>query len=86
MESTVDLVAAEDVTLLAFGEEKADTLFSVPDMLAAPVKAGQHVGYAEFTTQSGTVMRRVNLLAAKDIPSAGWGDFVQHLMRAWLHM
>ena len=85
MERAVDLIAAADAALLSFGEDKAQTVLNVPEQVAAPVKAGQVIGHVEYTTESGSAIAKVELLAAKDIPAAGWGDFVRHMLKAWVH-
>lgn len=85
LESKVDIVAAEELSLIMEKgtEQGITTKVEAPDILHAPLKKGDSVGKI-IAEKNGEVIGEVNLVVAKDIPKAGIVDIVKKLISSWL--
>lgn len=84
MQRAVDAVSTKTVVLLL---EKGDIWTvspELPESVAAPVKQGDIIGYAVYSSQNGMQTVRVALAAAQDVGAAGWGELIAAIMRAWV--
>lgn len=85
MKRAVDAVSTRKVVLLV---KKGDAWAVTPDLpesVSAPVKKGDIIGYAVFSSEQGAQQVRVALAAAQDVGKAGWGEFITAIMRVWVH-
>lgn len=85
MKRSVDAVSTKTVVLLMkMGDVWAMTP-ELPEQVGAPVKKGDIIGYAIYSSQEGAQEVRIALAAAEDIGEAGWGELITAVMRAWVH-
>lgn len=85
MKRTVDAISTKNVVLLIKkGDAWAATL-ELPEHIGAPVKKGDIVGYAIYSSQEGADTIRVTLAAAENIGEASWGEFITAVFRVWVH-
>ncbi len=85
MKRAVDAVSTRNVVLLI---KKGDTWAmtpEVPEAVNAPVKKGDVIGYAIYSSEQGAEALRIALAAAEDIGKAGWGELILFVLRAWVH-
>ncbi len=85
MKRAVDALSSQTLVLLI---EKGDAWGATPDLpesVNAPVKQGDIVGYAVYSSQKGGEAVRVPLCAAEDVGAAGWGELIAAVLRAWVH-
>lgn len=83
---TVDLVAAEDLSLLLKKGTDQETrqVLNIPERLPAPLAAGQVAGTLEVMSRDGEVLGRVDLVAAEDVPRANLLTFFRRAVNFWL--
>lgn len=72
---TCELVAASDASVLTEQGQKLTTAYNLPDSLTAPIHAGDCVGNAVYSDESGNVLASVELTVNADIEKAGFFDF-----------
>ena len=85
MKRAVDAVSTKTVVLLMKKGDIWAVTPEVPEQIGAPVKKGDVIGFAVYSSQEGAQAVRVALAAAEDIGEAGWGELITAVLRAWVH-
>lgn len=84
MKGTVDGVAAADVVMLAKKDAKWSVMIETEE-LTAPVKAGDVIGRALYSSREDEEPVSVNVLAAEDVPAADLAVLIAEALRRWVH-
>ncbi len=84
IENSVDVVASEDFSILTKKgeEENITTKIELPDKLSAPLKKNQEIGNIVIE-QNGSVIKKISLLATKEIKKAGIFDIFKKVLHQW---
>jgi D-alanyl-D-alanine carboxypeptidase (penicillin-binding protein 5/6) len=83
----VELVAAQDLVLLLKKGQPRDFSreLDFPKKALAPLRAGEGAGTLAVRGNDGTELGRVELVPARDVPRAGFLDFLRRFTYRWLH-
>ncbi len=82
---SVDLVAAEDVTLIVWNGDEPRSLVSAEEAYAAPVKAGDKAGRLEYIFETSGDAVSIDLLFAIDVDEARLADYAVLCFTKWVH-
>lgn len=70
--------------LLEKGKEKrVEVKVCLPDVICAPIKADERIGYAEYSVD-GTVVAKADILATEDVEQISYGDLLYRLFRGMI--
>ncbi|HOS18393.1 MAG TPA: hypothetical protein PK438_03830 [Clostridia bacterium] len=84
MKRKVDAVSTKAVVLLVKKGGSWEVTTELPANIPAPVRKGDLIGYAVYSSNEGAQVR-VALAAAEDVAEAGWGQLISVIMRMWVH-
>ena len=76
-ERSCTLVAISDVSILTEQAQKLNCSYNIPEVLTAPISAGDCVGNAVYTDEAGNILATIELTVSEDIKKAGYFDFVR---------
>ncbi len=85
LKRTVDAVSTRAVVLLVKKGDAWGVTTELPESIPAPVRKGDLLGYAVYSSTQGAEPVRVALAAAQDIGEANWGQLIAIIMRMWVH-
>ncbi len=82
----VDLVAADDLSLLLRKGEKAafERKITAPERLPAPLYAGREVGFLVAEGKDDSELGRVALVPSREVARAGYLDFLRRFLERWI--
>ncbi len=63
--------------------EQIERKMNLPEQIGAPVEKGQPVGSFQYFLE-GKLLGEVKILAGEAVGSAGYGDYLKKLVRAWM--
>lgn len=81
--AAVDLIAAEDCSLIVKKGTGGEPALDIPESLEAPIAAGETLGRVVYVTGAGE--ESVALTVAEDYPVAGMLDFMLRSFVSWAH-
>ena len=82
----VNLVAAEDVTLIVWNGDEPKSIINAEKVYAAPVKAGDKAGTLEYIFEISGESVSVDLVFDGDVDTAGLADYVVLCFTKWVHV
>ena len=84
MKGTVNGVAAEDVVMLAKKDAQWNVMLEMK-ALTAPVKAGDVIGRALYSSREDEEPVSIDVLASDDVPEANLAGLIMEALRRWVH-
>lgn len=82
----VNLVAAEDVTLIVWNGDEPRSVINAEEAYAAPVMAGDKAGTLEYIFEISGESVSVDLVFDGDVDTAGLADYVVLCFAKWVHV
>ena len=82
----VNLVAAEDVTLIVWNGDEPRSVINAEEAYAAPVKAGDKAGTLEYIFEISGESVSIDLVFDGDVDTAGLADYVVLCFTKWVHV
>ena len=82
----VNLVAAEDVTLIVWNGDEPRSVINAEEAYAAPVMAGDKAGTLEYIFEISGESVSVDLVFDGDVNTAGLADYVVLCFAKWVHV
>lgn len=82
----VNLVAAEDVTLIVWNGDEPRSVINAEEAYAAPVMAGDKAGTLEYIFEISGESVSIDLVFDGDVDTAGLADYVVLCFTKWVHV
>ena len=82
----VNLVAAEDVTLIVWNGDEPRSVINAEEAHAAPVRAGDKAGTLEYIFEISGESVSIDLVFDGDVDTAGLADYVVLCFTKWVHV
>lgn len=82
----VNLVAAEDVTLIVWNGDEPRSVINAEEAYAAPVRAGDKAGTLEYIFEISGESVSIDLVFDGDVDTAGLADYVVLCFTKWVHV
>lgn len=82
----VNLVAAEDVTLIVWNGDEPRSVINAEEAYAAPVRVGDKAGTLEYIFEISGESVSVDLVFDGDVDTAGLADYVVLCFTKWVHV
>lgn len=82
----VNLVAAEDVTLIVWNGDEPRSVINAEEAYAAPVRAGDKAGTLEYIFEISGESVSIDLAFDGDVDTAGLADYVVLCFTKWVHV
>lgn len=82
----VNLVAAEDVTLIVWNGDEPRSVINAEEAYAAPVMSGDKAGTLEYIFEISGESVSIDLVFDGDVDTAGLADYVVLCFTKWVHV
>lgn len=82
----VNLVAAEDVTLIVWNGDEPRSVINAEEAYAAPVRVGDKAGTLEYIFEISGESVSIDLVFDGDVDTAGLADYVVLCFTKWVHV
>ena len=82
----VNLVAAEDVTLIVWNGDEPRSVINAEEAYTAPIKAGDKAGTLEYIFEISGESVSIDLVFDGDVDTAGLADYVVLCFTKWVHV
>ena len=82
----VNLVAAEDVTLIVWNGDEPRSVINAEEAYTAPVRAGDKAGTLEYIFEISGESVSIDLVFDGDVDTAGLADYVVLCFTKWVHV